>query len=149
MKEGILVINYGSDYQETREKSTDMVYREIRDRYPDMPLYECFTNRRILNLSDEERKARNYPNLEETLEKIAGDGIEHLYVSMTLLVPVPEYYKALETMRKYKDRIPFIQVTHPAIYDRSDSARVAKALIDAVKFDPEKEIGRASCRERV
>ncbi len=138
LKEGILVINYGSDYQETREKSTDMVYREIRDRYPDMPLYECFTNRRILNLSDEERKARNYPNLEETLEKIAGDGIEHLYVSMTLLVPVPEYYKALETMRKYKDRIPFIQVTHPAIYDRSDSARVAKALIDAVKFDPEK-----------
>ena len=38
LKNAILIINYGSDYAETKAKSTDMIYKEIVERYPGLPV---------------------------------------------------------------------------------------------------------------
>ena len=138
LKNAILIINYGSDYAETKAKSTDMIYKEIVERYPEFPVYEAFTNTRVVSLPEEMRRAGNYNLVEEAMDKMAEDGIEAVYCVMTFLVPVDEYYKALNVLKRYEPKFSLIKVTYPAMYELADCRRVAMAMIDSAKFDHDK-----------
>ena len=119
MKKGILIVNYGSDYAETRATSTDMFYKEIREQYPDIPVFQSFTNPRIINMPAEKRRAEGLSTVE---------------------VPGPEYYKAALTLKKYKDAGKFkaMHSTKAAVVELEDAEPVAEAMVNSVKFDPEK-----------
>ena len=82
MKKGILIVNYGSDYAETRATSTDMFYKEIREQYPDIPVFQSFTNPRIINMPAEKRRAEGLSTVEEGLELLLKEGIEDAYFCM-------------------------------------------------------------------
>jgi sirohydrochlorin cobaltochelatase len=140
MKKGILIVNYGSDYAETRATSTDMFYKEIREQYPDIPVFQSFTNPRIINMPAEKRRAEGLSTVEEGLELLLKEGIEDAYFCMTFLVPGPEYYKAALTLKKYKDAGKFkaMHSTKAAVVEFEDAEPVAEAMVNSVKFDPEK-----------
>ena len=140
MKKGILIVNYGSDYAETRATSTDMFYKEIREQYPDIPVFQSFTNPRIINMPAEKRRAEGLSTVEEGLELLLKEGIEDAYFCMTFLVPGPEYYKAALTLKKYKDAGKFkaMHSTKAAVVELEDAEPVAEAMVNSVKFDPAK-----------
>ena len=81
-KNGILVVSFGSSYEETRKKSIDQLEKEIQEAYPEFSLYRAFTSPRIIKGLRE--KGIQINDVEEALEKMRGDGIKRVIVQPTL-----------------------------------------------------------------
>lgn len=139
MKKGILMIHYGSQIEETRAKSNDVVDKEVKERYPDIPYYRAYTSWRILALSDDEKKEKGILTVSEALDKMLEDGIDTVYAGMTFLIPCDEYYTAHHTLERYQNKFASIKAATPALFDPSDCQPVAQALIDSIKFEPDKQ----------
>lgn len=139
MSKGILMVHYGSSYPETRAKSVDMVDKEVQEKYPDIPTYRSYTSESILSQPDDIRRSDKLWTVRESFDQIVEDGIEEVYVLMTFLLPVDQYYTTLHTIDEYKDSFKNIEYTHPALFNNLDCENVARALIDSMKFEKDKE----------
>ncbi len=48
MKKGILVVSFGTSYQDARESCIDPVEELVKDKYPEYEVRRAFTSRRIV-----------------------------------------------------------------------------------------------------
>lgn len=133
------MIHYGSQIEETRAKSNDVVDKEVKERYPDIPYYRAYTSWRVLSLSDEEKAKEGILTVSQALDKMLEDGIDTVYAGMTFLIPCDEYYTSRHTLERYEDKFASIKAATPALFEPSDCQPVAKALIDSIKFEPDKQ----------
>ena len=46
-KTAILVISFGTSYEETRKKTIEQIEQDLHHAYPEYPLYRAWTSRRI------------------------------------------------------------------------------------------------------
>ena len=46
-KTALLVISFGTSYEETRKKTIEQIEKDLHDAYPECPLYRAWTSPRI------------------------------------------------------------------------------------------------------
>ena len=49
MRKAILVVSFGTSFNETREKTIDAIENDIKNQYPDYKIYRAFTSKMIIN----------------------------------------------------------------------------------------------------
>lgn len=78
-KRAILVVSFGTSYEETRKKTIDKIEEDIQNAYPQWRVYRAWTSgmicKRLL-----ERDGVFVPNVRQAMEQMTADGVEEVVV---------------------------------------------------------------------
>lgn len=127
-KKGILVVSFGTSYEDARTSCIDPVEALIADRHPQFDVRRAFTSRRIIKkLKD--RDAIHIDNEIEGIEKMIEEGMEEIYLQPLHIMPGYEYEKiesaVVRARHKFNGKIT---LGEPLIFCEEDYSKVLEAL---------------------
>lgn len=125
-KAALLMVHFGTTYDETRTKTIDAINAKARETFPELTLREAWTSRIILR----RLKARGIekPTPLDALLQLRAEGFTHVIVQSTTLLDGAE----MESLRRDVAGVePFfkeIRVGTPLLYSVEDCEKVASVL---------------------
>lgn len=137
-KKAILVVSFGTSYAETRKKTIDKVEQEIREAYPDIPVFRAWTSRMILKKL-RVRDGIHFDNVDEAMERMAKEQIREVIVQPTHVMNGIENDCMTADIVKYKNRFDKIVFGQPLLTSIEDSMDTVDAVMKGFGEVPEDE----------
>ena len=141
-KDAILVMSFGTTYKETRAKTIDAVFAEIKEACPGVKAELAFTSHIVI-----ERIKKNegiaYPTPEEALEKLHSEGYTRVALCSLDIIPGIEYAYKTYVFNHYKTFFKKMSIGTPLMYwmgqegQRDDIKDTMQAL--STQFPPKAE----------
>lgn len=126
----ILVVSFGTSYNDSRDKTIGAIEKSIEDKYTDYEVRRAFTSQIIIDKL-KERDGLEIDNVTEALDKLVDDGVKTLVVQPTHVMSGYEYDDVVSEVEKYKDQFDSVAIGAPLLTSDEDYANVANALKDA------------------
>lgn len=126
MKQGILVVSFGTSHEETRVKTIGAVEEAVKKTYPGLPVGSAYTSptiRRILAA-----RGLEIDCLGKAIERMKEQGVEELIVQPTHLICGEEFDKLKETVDRHKSEFAEVRLGWPLLHDTEDLHRVARII---------------------
>lgn len=134
MKKGILVVSFGTSYEETLKKNIERIENRIRDAFEPITVRRAFTSNMII------KKLRNNGvnilTTEEALAEMISEGFTDIIVQPLHVIPGFEYEKVQKAVAKARhNRTVIVKLGKPLL----DGIETYRELIDAfsTEFEPE------------
>ena len=127
MKNGILVVSFGTTYKEARKLSLEQIENTIPSAYRNFSVYKAYTSK-IVQKCIHEHEGFFVPDVNQALQKISEDGIDNIYIQPTHIIPGEEYNKILDAAGKYKDKFNIIKTAMPLLSSDKDFELTADIL---------------------
>lgn len=127
-KEAILMVHYGSTFDDTRAKTIDVVDSIVAATFPDMRVERAFTSRVVIRRLAE--RGINIPNPVEALLRLAADGYTRVYVQPTCVIDGIEMNTIRDDVAAMLPFFKEIRVGNPLLYSIDDCSRVANILAE-------------------
>ncbi|MDO4323666.1 MAG: sirohydrochlorin cobaltochelatase [Lachnospiraceae bacterium] len=128
-KRAILVVSFGTSYEETRKKTIDRIEQDIQERYADYAVYRAWTSgmirRKILK-----RDGIHILDVRGAMEQMEADGIDEVIVQPTHVLNGIENDLMAEDVLAYKSRFENIVIGAPLLTSQEDNDRVVQAVAD-------------------
>lgn len=129
-KKGILVVSFGTSYEETRRKTIGAIEQSIQKAFPDYKVYRAFTSKIIKRKL--KREGVMVFGVKEALGQMIKDGItEELLVQPTHIINGIEYDKMHEEMEPFTDRFEKIHFGRPLLTGQEDYRELATIIREA------------------
>ncbi len=129
----ILVVSFGTSYNDSRHITIGAIEDTIRERYyPDYEVRRAFTAQTIIDKLAE-RDGVTIDNVEQALDRIVEDGVDTLVVQPTHLMAGKEYTDLASTLQGYSDKIASIALGQPLLTSDDDYEAVISAITDAME----------------
>lgn len=128
MKKAILVVSFGTSYDETREKTIGSIEKEIRKAFPDYIVKRAFTSSIIMKKLAE--RGIIIPNVTEALNELSAEGVGEVLVQPTHVIPGEEYDKLTAMAEACRDRFASMKIGKPLMWDESDYKQVTEFIIN-------------------
>lgn len=129
-KQGILVVSFGTSYEETRKQSIGKIEETIRTSFPEHKIYRAFTSPRIRQMM--RNKGESIKSVEEALEEIKEEGIEKLVIQPTFIINGREYDAMCESTKAYQDLFKSFAIGKPLLNTTEDYFKVARAFTSSL-----------------
>lgn len=84
-RRAILVVSFGTSYEETRKVTIDAIEQEIGDAHPDYKIYRAWTSKMILKKL-KKRDNIHYDTVTEAFQRMREDGITDVVVQPTHVI---------------------------------------------------------------
>ncbi|QNM05668.1 sirohydrochlorin cobaltochelatase [Qiania dongpingensis] len=126
-KTGILVVSFGTSYQDSLANNIQAIEKSIGKAFPDCELRRAFTSGMIIRKL-QKRDGFHVDTVEEALESFVMDGFSDLIVQPTHIINGIENDIMLDTVRSYLDKFHSVRVGTPLLTTTDDY----RALIDGV-----------------
>ena len=131
----ILVVSFGTSYNDSRHITIGAIEDAIREAYPDYDVRRAFTAQIIIDKLAE-RDGIVIDNFEQAMDKIVADGVQTLIVQPTHLMAGYEYTDVYNSLQNYADKIDDIVLGDPLLTTDEDYSEVVEAICDATaKYD--------------
>jgi sirohydrochlorin cobaltochelatase len=130
-KKTILVVSFGTSYNENRALTLDAVEEVIAERYPDWDVRRAYTAQTVIDIL-EERDGLKIDNVIEAMERLVEDGVKELVIQPTLVMPGYEYEDVVNEVTPYADKFEKFALGKPLIYYNEDYDAVVDALAFAI-----------------
>ena len=88
-KTAILVISFGTSYEETRKKTIEQIESDLHHAFPEYPLYRAWTSPRI-RAKLQKRDGIHIMDIDEAMTQLKADGIRNVVVQPTYVITVFE-----------------------------------------------------------
>ena len=125
----ILVVSFGTSYEETRKKTIDRIEQDIREVYSDCAVYRAWTSgmirRKVLK-----RDGIYIPDVREAMEQMERDGIAEVIVQPTHVLNGIENDQMTEDVLAFEGRFDHIVTGAPLLTSQEDNDRVVQAVLD-------------------
>ncbi len=72
MKQGILIVSFGTTYRETREKNIEKIAQTVREAFPDWNVYQAYSSNIVRSIL-EKRDHIIIRDVRETLRQMKRD----------------------------------------------------------------------------
>jgi sirohydrochlorin cobaltochelatase len=132
----IVVVSFGSSYEEARKKNIEPLENLIQDNFKDYKVVRAFTSNIILRKL--KRSNIHIDTPKEALSKLINDGYEEIIVQPSHIIPGYEYEKIKQVVDKINNETDAnITLGRPLIYYNHDY----ELVIDALKSYIPKDIG--------
>lgn len=125
---GILVVSFGTTYEETRKKNIEKIVAEVEKQYPDIPVYQAYSSgivRKVLR----ERDGILVDDIAEAFERMQKDEITKVFVLPTHIIDGIENSRLGEIAERNRSRFETIKVARPLLGVEADYDRTAEALL--------------------
>ncbi|WIV11803.1 sirohydrochlorin cobaltochelatase [Proteiniborus sp. MB09-C3] len=134
MKKGIVVVSFGTSYEETRRLCIESIENKIKKEFSDYQVERAFTSQMVINKL-RKRDGILVNNVTEALEKMRQEGICQVFIQSLHIIPGHEYNKLLRQVELFKEKNSDITIhvgapllNNDADYKRSVEAIEIKAL---------------------
>ncbi|WP_444659349.1 sirohydrochlorin cobaltochelatase [Caproiciproducens sp. R2] len=127
MKQGILIVSFGTTYRETREKNIEKIARTVREAFPDWSVYQAYSSNIVRSIL-EKRDRIIIRDVRETLRQMKRDGITRAAVLPTHLIDGIENGKMKCTIEECRELFSEIKTARVLLGSEADYAAAAKAL---------------------
>ena len=128
--QAILVVSFGTSYNDSREATIGAIEKAIADKFPEYEVRRAFTSQIIIDKL-KERDNLEIDNVEEALDRAVADGIKTLVVQPTHLMDGLEYTDLVTELDTYKDKFDKIALAAPLLTSDEDYDAVIKAITEA------------------
>lgn len=132
-RKGILVVSFGTSYEETRKKTIDQIEASMRQAYPTWKVYRAWTSgmiRRKIKMRD----GINIPDVGEALIQMAADGMADVVVQPTHVINGIENDQMLESVRKCGHLFSHISVGKPLLTTQEDNVRIVRVIAQELRI---------------
>lgn len=128
--QAILVVSFGTSYNDSRDITIGAVESAIEEAFPDYDVRRAFTSQIIIDKL-EERDGLEIDNVTEALDRAVEDGVSTLIVQPTHLMDGYEYNDLVDEVAAYADQFEQVVIGEPLLTGEEDFKNVAKAITDA------------------
>jgi len=134
----ILVVSFGTSYNDSRTEDIGGIEKAIIDAYPDWSVRRAFTAQIIIN-HVQARDEEYIDNVDQALDRAVANGVKNLVIQPTHLMHGAEYDELMESVEKYSDKFESVIVSEPLLgivgkdekEVNDDKELVAKAVVSA------------------
>lgn len=124
---GILVVSFGTSHQDACKKTIDVIEQEIRESYPEFPVYRAWMSAHI------RKKLEVHGNLHicgvtEALENMHQAGIERVIVQSTHILNGFEQERMQQELYEKQELFREIRIGAPLLADREDCVYMAELI---------------------
>ncbi len=131
----ILVVSFGTSYNDSRRETIGGIEKAIADAYPDWSVRRAFTSQIIID-HVKKRDGVDIDNVETALKRAADNGVKQLVVQPTHLMTGFEYNDLVDELAGYSDAFESVAVGEPLLISDEAIEEVAKIVHDAtVSYD--------------
>ncbi|MTI46572.1 MAG: sirohydrochlorin cobaltochelatase [Firmicutes bacterium] len=128
MKKGILVVSFGTSYENTRKACIESVEKRIEKEFPKSEVRRAFTSNIIINKL-KKRDSLIIDTPEQALNKMKNEGFDEVIIQPTHIIPGKEYEEIVETVKAFKDSFEKVTMGRPLLTMNKDY----KIAVDALK----------------
>ena len=125
-KTALLMVHFGTTYDETRSKTIDAINAKAAQTFPELTLREAYTSRIVIRRLKERGIVRETPL--DALLRLRADGFTHVIVQSTTLLEGAEMESLRREVASVEGFFEDIRVGAPLLYDVADCAKVAEIL---------------------
>lgn len=123
----LLVVSFGTSYEETRKKTIDVMEEDLRAAFPQKKFYRAWTSRRIVKKLKETR-GLSYDNVREAMERMIQEGVTEVLVQPTHMLAGEEFEETKKTILEYRSRFAKIEMGAPLLGTEADVKVLAEAI---------------------
>lgn len=129
-KKAILLVSFGTSFNETREKNIDSIEKEVRNLYPDYSIYSAWTSKMIIN-KVAKRDAVKINTVTEAMKEIVHDGVLELTVQPTHIINGLENDFMTADVMEFKDHFQRLSFGSPLLTNIEDVRSIVDVLAQA------------------
>lgn len=131
----ILVVSFGTTYEETRKLTIDSIEKKISEEFPNYEVRRAFTSHMIIKkLKERDNYIVDTP--EKALEKIREEGYQEVIVQSLHIMPGEEYDYMSKIAESYRNAFKKICLGRPILNFKGDGKEVVddySIAVDALK----------------
>lgn len=132
-KKAILVVSFGTSYNDSREATIGAVEKAIQDAYSDYEVRRAFTSQMIINKL-KRRDNIEIDNVAQAMDRLVADGVGTLVVQPTHVMNGYEYDGMIAEISPYEANFDSIKYGKPLISSTNDYKQLVAAI--AGEFHP-------------
>lgn len=135
MKKGIIVVSFGTTYEETRKLCIESIEDRVREQYKGFFISRAFTSQMVINKL-KNRDNYHVDNPKEALEKMKANGVKEIYIQPLHIILGHEYEKLLRQVEEFlkNNKDYSIKIGKPLLYNDEDYKKVVEGLrLSAIK----------------
>ena len=125
-KTAILMVHFGSTYDETRSKTIDAINRKVSEAFPEATIVDAFSSRIIIKRLKERGINKSTP--QEALLKLAADGYEKVIIQGSYLLDGIENQVLQQEADLMKPFFKEIRLGRPLLYSVKDCEQIVSIL---------------------
>jgi sirohydrochlorin cobaltochelatase len=125
----ILVVSFGTSYNDTREKTIGAIENQIAEAYPDYEVRRAFTSQIIINRVAK-RDGNKIDNVNDAMRRLVRDKVKDLVVQPTHIMNGLEYEKMMAAVKPFERRFTSIRYGQPLLISDTDFQEVASVLVE-------------------
>ena len=129
----ILVVSFGTSYNDSREATIDTIEADIAAAYPDYEVRRAFTAQTIIDILAE-REGLEIDNVTGAMERLVADGVRRVIVQPTHIMNGYEYDDMVAEVTAYADQFDFLAIGEPLLTSEADYEAVVEALLAESEF---------------
>ena len=129
----ILVVSFGTSYNDSRNITIGGIESAIRESFPDYEVRRAFTAQIIIDKLAE-RDGIKIDNVTQALDRLVADGYKTLVVQPTHLMHGFEYDDLVAEVEKYKGRFDKVAIGEPLLTSDEDFAAIIKSITERTAF---------------
>ncbi|MDR3074996.1 MAG: sirohydrochlorin cobaltochelatase [Candidatus Methanoplasma sp.] len=138
----ILVVSFGTSYNETRARTIGAIEDQIAKEYPDWEVRRAFTSRMVIKKLLR-RDGERVDHITDAMERLISDGIRTAVVQPTHIMNGMEYDDMIRAVSEYRDRFDSLSVGRPLLTSAEDYVNAVSAIASTVLKEAGRETGTA------
>lgn len=134
LKRAVLVVSFGTTYEDTRKLTIEAVENRIKNEYSDYEVRRAFTSKVVIKVL-KNRDGIFVDTPQGALKKLYREGYEKVFIQPLHLIPGSEYNNLKSIVEEFQGKELFneIDLGTPAIYKREDYELLIEAVKDLIE----------------
>ena len=125
----LLVVSFGTSYNESRELTIGAVERALQAAYPGYEVRRAFTSQIILDIL-KERDGLEIDNVRQALERLTADGVREVVIQPTHVMTGSEYHDVLREVAAWAPQFASVKVGRALVTREEDYDALIRILTE-------------------
>lgn len=105
----LLVVSFGTSYNDSREVTIGAIEKALQDANPDYEVRRAFTSQIIIDKL-KERDNLEIDNVQEAMDRLVADGVKNVVIQPTHVMSGFEYDDVVKEINKYADKFDSMKI---------------------------------------
>jgi len=132
----LLMVHFGTTYDETRQKTIDAINEKARTAFPQMKVSEAYTSRIVMNRLIKRGIKKDTPI--DALLRLRGEGFRRVIIQPSYVIDGIEMDRLRKEVEQVRPFFDSISVGAPLLYSVEDAEKVCEVLVNRHSADAKK-----------
>ena len=124
----LLMVHFGTTYDDTRQRTIEAINEKARQAFPDMIVREAYTSRIVMNRLGKRGIKKDTPV--DALLRLRGEGIRNVIIQPSYVIDGIEMDRLRKEVEQVRPFFDSIWVSTPLLYSVEDAEKVCEVLVN-------------------